>query len=294
MMRSRREAHGAAPRALARMGHRGGLAVARGIGDVRAGPAAVWATTRAEIDAQRAAARRSPRSPGRFLAAAKALATLDCEVAAGCTYATRRGRGVVTAPSAGLAEIVAVAFGNLRLAARVTGRSSRSVTARAACLDLETNVAASVEARRPSADAALAIAGRDAIFRVVPGALVEPIQRAAMRCAAGSIEDLPARRAEALRHFVERGVPRWKVLRALEVERVEDIAPDHLPLLWGFAAAIRDGEATPESIFDPRPAPVRPRGHPVAWAVTEFEERSFAPGTSGRITTEPDDDFAPA
>ena len=77
------------------------------------------AINRAEVDIQIATAKQYPRDLSRVLNQIKTYATMDMETAEDCFYALRRGKGsdqqVIEGVSVRLAEIIASAWGNIRV-----------------------------------------------------------------------------------------------------------------------------------------------------------------------------------
>lgn len=151
--------------------------------------------TKVEIDQAVATAKAYPRSATTFKRRAIALATLDKETAASCFYTLRKGGSKVEGESVRLAEIVAATWGNIRVAGRILREEATYVVAQGICSDVENNYSSSVEVSRTivgrngnrysvdmintTKQAAIAIARRNAIFNVVPKALIKPIYSAA-------------------------------------------------------------------------------------------------------------------
>lgn len=237
-------------------------------------PAALEALTRAEIDTQIATAKRFPRSPARFLAEARSMVAIDPDLAAKCTYVLpRKAKGEdgkekkISGPSVRLAEIVAVCWGNLRVAGRIVEDDGRSVTAQGVAIDLERNVGYSLEVRRGvtyknggrfsddmvnvTCNAAIAIVSRNVTFKAVPRAFVSLIHEEAQAVARGDVKSLPDRTARALAWFAGQGVPEAEVFRVLEVNGQADMTLDDLATLNGYRTAISEGHATVEEIFRP-------------------------------------------
>ena len=230
--------------------------------------------TRGEIDVQIATARRYPRSIRQFQSRALEYATLDEDTAASCFYALPRDGKTVEGPSARLAEIVASAWGHMRVEARVVDEDDRFVKARGMAWDIENNVAIAFEARRRitnragktysddmiavTANAASSIALRNAVFKVVPAALWRPIYLKCREVAVGNAETLVNRRAKMLEHFQKMGVIADKVFALLGVKGAEDITLDHMATLRGLATAIKDGDTTVDEAFsDAAHAPIK-------------------------------------
>jgi len=233
--------------------------------EVNLGGTAIELATRAEIAAQVAVARQYPRSIKRFLNTAREMATLDPRMAEACNYAVPRGGKIIEGPSVRLAEIAAYAWGHLRVEAKIVSEDERFVTARGVCHDMQTNVFVAYETKRKisysngrrynddmiatTGNAAASIALRNAIFRVIPNALIKPLADEAKMCAKGDVKTLSARRSALLEHFGRLGAKPEDVYRVLGVAGVEDITLDHLLTMQGIAAAIKDGETTFESVF---------------------------------------------
>ena len=228
-------------------------------------PNALEAMTRGQIDVQIATAQRFPRSVKGFVRDALDMATLDQETAEACFYALPRAGKTIEGPSARLAEIIASAWGHMRVEGRVIEESDRFVTARGTAWDVQRNVAMAVEVRRRitdkrgkryaddmigvTANAAIAIALRNAVFKVVPSAYTRHIYAQCREVAVGKAETLSARRDRALGFFTKLGVSAERVCATLEVNGVEDITLDHLATLQGLKTAIREGDTSIEEAF---------------------------------------------
>ena len=230
---------------------------------------ALESISKAELDMQIVTAKQWPRSIRKFREECLQMATLDEEIASECIYAVPRGGRTVEGPSARLAEIVASAWGNCRAGARIVDEDQEFVTAQGMFFDLERNVAIQYEVRRRITDkkgrrynadlisvtgnAACSIALRNAVFKGVPKAFWKGVYHAARECAIGNTETLANRRAKALEYFQKMGVTKEQVLARLDVKGEEDVTLEHLAALTGFKTAIRDGEATVDSVFTPQP-----------------------------------------
>lgn len=230
-------------------------------------PTALEALNRSEIDIQVATAHRYPRKTSEFKARALALATLDEETAASMFYAVPRAGETIQGPSVRLAEIVGSCWGNLRYGARIVEEGQEFITAQGMCHDLETNNAASVEIRRRivnrhgkrynpdmiqvTGNAAISIALRQAIFKIVPFAFVKPIYEAAIQTAIGKAETLGGRRRIAFEWFGKLGVTEERVLLVLNRADREDVTLKDLAVLTGLRTAIKDGDTTVDQAFPP-------------------------------------------
>lgn len=227
---------------------------------------------KAEIDMQISTAKAYPRSVKTFLERAESLATVSEDVAQSCTYALPRGGEQIEGPSVRLAEIVCSTYGNIRAGARIVANDGKNITAQGVCHDLETNNSVTVEVKRRITDrngrtfnedmqtiagnAACAIAYRNAVFKVVPFALVSEVYNKAKKVALGTQETLSARRDKAVSYLKLIGVTEKQILSVLELKKIEDIDLDKLSTLRGMVSAITNGESTVKDMFDPDPEKV--------------------------------------
>jgi len=226
---------------------------------------ALAAITRSEVDAQVATAHAYPRSLAAFRDRCISEATVDEDTAAACLYALPRGGKTIEGPSVRLAEIIAAAYGNIRVASRVISIDDKFVSAQGVAHDLESNYAVQMETKRSIRDkygkrykddmirttalAACAVAYREAVFKVIPRALWWPGYLAARHAAVGDIETLAKRRTEMLAYFARFGITLEQVLALVECEEVTDVTLRALATLKGIASAIKDGEIDPEEAF---------------------------------------------
>ena len=220
---------------------------------------------RGEIASQVETAKRYPRSIQRFVDEAMAMACLDEETASSCIYALPRGDKSIEGPSARLAEIVASAWGNCRVGARVVSEDQRFLTAQGFFFDVQRNYAVTFEVRRRitnkngqrfnddmigvTANAACSIALRNAVFKGVPKALWTRLYEAARQTAIGDAKTLENKRADMIAYFGKMGVRPERILATLECPSVADIGLDKLATLKGIATALKDGELTIEQAF---------------------------------------------
>jgi hypothetical protein len=228
----------------------------------------------AAIDVQIATAKRyrihGPKQLSDVKNAMLTFATLDEETAANCFYSLPRGGKTIKGPSVRLAEIAVTCFGNVRSSARVisvqTEGPNPHVVVQAATHDLEQNVAVCIEKRRRitkkksaqkideddinlAVNAGVAIAFRDAVFKVIPLALVKPVYEAARRVAIGDIKSLVQKRSTVVERLEKMGVPQDRILARAGVARLEDIGMDQLELLIGLGTALKDGAVSLEDAF---------------------------------------------
>lgn len=237
-----------------------------GLGAVRGG---------AGLDMQVELAHRYPRSVRKFMTDAGTLVTLSEEVAESCSYALPRkkkdpdtGKWVtvnIEGPSARFAEIVLSCWKNARAGIRPAGEDDKTVTSAGYMLDLENNVGIEVEVGRSitgsngqrykqdmvtvTANAAGSIALRNAILKVVPKALWQPIYDKARSTALGDEMTLVNKRLAALAWFQKKGASDKTIYEHFGIKGIEDITLEHLAILLGYKTALKEGDTTVESLF---------------------------------------------
>lgn len=231
----------------------------------RGGYEIITAQTKGEIDVAISTAKRYPRSIAGFRDEAISMATLDEDTAASCMYALPRGGKDIEGTSVRLAEICATAYGNLRYGGRVVAVEDRYVVAQGICHDLEKNVMFSAEVKRRitnrkgdrfnddmiavTSNAAISIAIRNAIFRVIPLALVKPVYAAARATAIGTQQTLNQKRHAMVGHVKKMGLTEERVLAAVGRASIEEITLDDLAHLRGLLTAIREDQTTIDDAF---------------------------------------------
>lgn len=231
----------------------------------------VDAVERANVDSQVATAKRYPRNIKRSIDNSIVMATMDSETAQSCGYALPRGGKPITGPSVHLAKIVVSNWGNMRTEAKVVQITDKQIISRGTCWDLEANVASAFEVRRNIVDskgkrysddmitvtgnAANSIAYRNAVFSVVPKAVVDKVYKAAQRFITGDLSDeekLIKRRTDAINHFNEEwGITEAEVIRLCGKQTVNQIRANEIALLLGMAQSLKDGDTTVEDLMKP-------------------------------------------
>lgn len=228
----------------------------------------LMALTKGEIDAQIATAKQYPRNLARVLNNIETLATMDEDVAGSCFYSLRRQGKVIEGASVRMAEIVASSWGNLRTQARIIANDGKTITAQGVCHDLETNTAISVEVKRRITDktgktynddmqimtgnAACAIALRNAVFKVVPAALIKKAIDKAKKVSLGESMTLETSRAKMMQYFKTIGVDEKQIFDYLSVEKIDEIDIDMVVELRGLATALKEGTTTLKEAFEPK------------------------------------------
>jgi hypothetical protein len=240
--------------------------------------------TKAEIDVAISTAKRYPRDLIKVKKDIALMAAADQETAEACFFSLPRqkynektkayedidieGEGIR------LAEIVAANFGNIKTGKRIIGidRINKKITAQAIVLDLERNVQTSVEETRNicgksgkiysedmivmTGKAAQSVALRNAIFNVIPKAMIKSILKEIKQVASGEkrgymVEEkdfvkkpLTERVHTAMNFFKNWGVSEARVLALLHVDTVDEITEEGLQRLTGIRSGINQGEFT--------------------------------------------------
>lgn len=166
--------------------------------------------TRSEIDIQIATAKQYPRDLNTVLNKIATYATMDRETAEDCFYVLRRkdangNDNTIEGLSIRMAEIIAGAWGNLRVQTRIIGNDGRKITAQAVCHDLETNFAVcktvdrrittktgktySDDMQVVTGNAAASIAFRNAVLAVIPKAVTKRVINEVKQVALGQAID---------------------------------------------------------------------------------------------------------
>lgn len=220
------------------------------------------------VDTQVSTAKRFPRSIEAFMRRASEMATLTPDIAASCVYAVPRDGKMIEGPSARLAEIVANAWGNLRIQAGADAdaeQDSHFILGYGEAWDVEANVAIRFEVRRRittkkggrfnddmvvvTGNAAASIALRNAVFKAVPSSFWRPIYQQCRQVIAGKAETFAKRRDEMLKAFNVMGVTNEQLYGALGVKGLADITLDHMVQITGVFNALKEGEITVEEAF---------------------------------------------
>jgi hypothetical protein len=234
------------------------------------------AIERGQLDVQISTARRYPRTLSKVKADMLSFASLDEETAAACFYTLPRGGKSIQGPSVRLAEIAVSCYGNLRAGSRVievvADGDKPHVVVQAVAHDLEKNTAITIEKRRritgkqrnqgkPDEDdinlacnAASSIAFRDAVFKIIPQALIRPVYLKAKLVAVGDVKSLVQKRTTVIERLTKMGLTEDRILAAVEARKVDDVDLEKLEKLIGLGTAVKEGEATLEAAF-PQIAP---------------------------------------
>ena len=232
--------------------------------------ASLEALNRSEIDIQISTAKKYPRVIGDSLARIVSLATVNAQTASECFYSLKRngaeGGTAIEGPSVRLAEIVAASWGNLRVASQIVGNDGKFITARGVCHDLETNVAVASEVRRRitnskgqtynddmqvvTGNAAGAIAFRNAVFKVVPKAVIaEAINVIKKAVTADTAQNFEEIKEKMFATFAKKGVTKDMIYSYFEVSGEDEITPEIVAELRTTWTTIKEGQMTVEELF---------------------------------------------
>lgn len=215
-------------------------------------------------------AKKYPRDINVSKRNALAIVTLDPETASECFFKYERGGKTIQGPSIRLAEIVASTWGNIRAGSRTISETETTVVAQGFCHDTQNNVFIAKEVERKicnkdgrkfnediiilTKNANCSIALRNAVFSVVPRAVINTIYEEAIKAAVGDIKTLSERVTKALSKFASMGIVQEKVLAKLGLQRVDEINAGHLETLLGLYTAVTEKEITIDEAF---PAPLK-------------------------------------
>lgn len=225
---------------------------------------------KAELDMQVTTAKAYPRNLPQVLNNIATLACNDPDTAAECFYCLRRngGESVIEGASTRLAEIVAYCWGNIRVEGAIVANDGKKITAEGTCWDLEQNTARRVQVQRRITDkngrtfsedmqivtgnAAIAIATRNAVLKVVPKAILKRITDQIKQTAMGQAMDVETSRTNCLANFAKLGATQEMICHYLGVENVLQIGKEQILQLKGTFTAIKDGTTTcAEAIIAP-------------------------------------------
>lgn len=228
------------------------------------------AINRAEIDMQVATAKQYPRHLPTVLNQIQTYATMDVETASDCFYALYRKNAdgsdqVIEGLSVRMAEIIAGAWGNLRIATHIIGNDGKTITAQAVCHDLETNVAISTEVKRSiltkkgytfsqdmqvvTGNAAAAIAFRNAVLKVIPKAVTKKVINEVQQVAQGQAMDLERQRQTLIQYFAKFKVSEQMIYDLFEIKTRDEIDKEKVMILKGLYNAIKEGTTSMQEAF---------------------------------------------
>lgn len=230
---------------------------------------------RAELDVQISTAKAYPRNAQKAMNYATDLATMDEATAQSCFYCLPRKdkdgtKKEIRGASIRLAEIVANAWGNIHAATRIIENDGRHITAEGVAWDLENNVkmamqnkvsirfgekdgkggyTANNDMQTVLSNAASAKALRNAIFKVVPKALVDRVLEKAMQFAIGDQKSVNSKVSEVIDKLVKMGIDKQKILDYYGHDSIAKFTIDDFRSLIGVGTAIKERHIKIEDCF---------------------------------------------
>lgn len=240
---------------------------------------------KSEIDTQISTAKAFPRDLIKAVGNTVKMATMNDEIAESCCYAVPRKKKndkgeweevLIEGPSIRLAEIFFSNYGNIRGGKRIVNNDGKIITAQGVCHDVENNIYFSVETSKKITykdgktynedlqnligNAASSTAFRNAVFTVIPKALVNSVYDKCKEVIKGSEEKLQENAKKALDFFKGMGIDEQKVFSYLGkdakgeflVKSIDDLKPDHLVMLRGMAAYLKSGDGKASEIINPK------------------------------------------
>lgn len=237
-------------------------------------PTMLAALNQSEIDTQIATAHRFPRNVEKAKQKMLEYAAMDKETAYNCFYhLERKGKdehgnsvtNVIEGLSVRMAEIVAIAWGNLRVQNRIIGNDGKTITAQGICHDLESNLAISVEVKRSiwgkygtytqdmqvvTGNAASSIALRNAVLKVVPQVVIADVIEQVKKKSLEQINSIGI--AESWKNCVH-AFQAFKVNENMLLvylnKTAEKITSDDILKLGGVYNAIKEGTTSAAEVF---------------------------------------------
>ena len=103
-------------------------------------------------------------------------------------------------------------------------------------------------------NAACSIAMRNALFKVVPQAIIKKVMEKAKKVSLGEATSLEESRMKMMDYFSKIGVDQQHLFDYLSVTKIDEIDIDMVVELRGLATAIKEGTTTVQETFFPKPA----------------------------------------
>ena len=216
-------------------------------------------------ETQVATAKRFPRDVQRSMEGAETIACLTTDIAASCLYSLPRSKKAITGPSVRLAEIMVHSWGNMRCESRISDEGQKYIEAESVCWDMENNTAVRTTVRRRitgkngsrynddmitvTGNAAIAIAFRNAVFKVIPASVVDVIYQKARTRALGEEKPTSQRWNDCVAKFAPMGVNEATLLGSLMLDEAAAVTKEDLEVLIGNFNAINNDEVTVEDLF---------------------------------------------
>ena len=230
---------------------------------------------KAEIDTMISTAKAYPRNEFEAISKAIQLATMDEETAQSCFYALPRkdkdnNKIEIKGASIRLAEIIMSVWGNIHAATRIVEVAEKHITTAGVCWDLEKNVRIEMPDKvsiwfgekggrggyRANNDmqvmltkASCSKALRNAIFRVIPKALVDRVYAKAVEAAIGDTKTIASKVRKVVDKLVKMGINQEEMLEYFGHSKLDDFTAEDLQSLMGIGTALKEKMIKPEEVF---------------------------------------------
>ena len=218
------------------------------------------------LDTQIATAKQYPRDLAKFVSNTTAMVCKNEATAASCLFALPRGGKTIEGRTIRFAEIVAINYGNLRIADRIVMEGEKEVIAEAIVFDMENNVAFKSEVpmsilnssgERYNDDmilmtkrAAQSKARRNAILTAVPPVMTEDIELAIDKTLLVEGAEFEKRVTDTMAFLEKAGVKEGDVCQLLLIKKIGDMNAAQLRTLRGIATGIHKNEFTAETLLE--------------------------------------------
>ncbi len=218
-----------------------------------------------------------PRNVEQVREAVRCEAMTSPQIAEKCFYVVPRKnkQGAtenIIGPSVRLAEIFLRHWKHLRVQSRLVEVGGDYLIAEAVIYDMENNVVIHKEVRRSivgkdkngkeyrysadminmTANAAMSIAMRNAVFTIIPRAIVdsviEEIRMYLSKHPETKGKPLKERFNEAVIRFNNYGVSKELLMKFLQIKNEDEFNEEHLHILWGLYNSLEEGEITAKTI----------------------------------------------
>ncbi len=232
-------------------------------------------TFRDELDVAVTTAKAYPRNIEAFLNETKSQVSISPEIARSMWYSIPRkdasGKTIaIEGPSIRLAEVVLSSWGNIRVQARIREINDTHIVAEAIVFDMEKNIAVCKEARRriinkeglrfsddmiqQTAQAAMSIAMRNALFTIIPRVYIDEILRYAKEISMlhpkEKKKSLLERFADAVLKFKKFNITKEILMKHLNIKNDEEFTEKHLQYLWGLYNSLEVGDVKADDIVN--------------------------------------------
>lgn len=226
-----------------------------------------------ELETQVSTAKFYPRNIKQAIENVLTTATLNKEIAESCIYAKPVDGKIINGPSVRLAEIFLGEWGNIKGGTRVLPATANMVTGEAVIWDLQNNTNYVVQKNRrittktgarygesmieTTGNAAASIAKRDAVFTIVPRAIVYDVyEKIKIYIATGKGSDnnsVAENIKKGIAYFETIGIPAPNLLNALNKAKIDDLGQEDYISMQGLRNGIKEGYITKEELLNDDP-----------------------------------------